>query len=114
MSFVNRKGRTLAHKKMVTRQQISDVLSYGYITTTKSYGKNTQRFLERLITLSKEDTLEHKREAASILLPTTKYKKDELLKKLFTEIATTYKNRNGGYSRLLKLREENRVILSLV
>nr|WP_014272972.1 50S ribosomal protein L17 [Mycoplasma haemocanis] len=114
MSFINRKGKTPSHRNMVTRQQISDVISYGHIVTTKRYGKDTQRSLERLITLSKNSSLENKRRADSILLGTSKYKKEELIKKLFEEIGPKYRERKGGYSRLLKLATENRVILSLV
>lgn len=99
---------------MVVRQQVSDVLSYGYIVTTKSRAKLTQRCLEKIITLSKVNSLVNKREVSSVILRTTKYTKDELMKKVFIEISDKYKNREGGYSRLLNLKKENRAILSLV
>lgn len=114
MSFIPKKGKDSAWRKMTVRQQVSDVLSYGHIVTTKSRGKDTQRCLERIVTLSKNNSLEHIREVASVIIGTSKYNKSELLKRIFTDIADRYKDRQGGYSRLLKLKQENRVILSLV
>ncbi|GCE63951.1 50S ribosomal protein L17 [Candidatus Mycoplasma haematohominis] len=114
MSYINRRGVNTSTRKMTTRQQISDVFSYGYIITTKSRGKLTQRYLERMITLSKRGTLADRRRVASVILRTSKYEKDQLLNKIFTDIAKKYKDRNGGCTRLLKLQEKDRVVLSLV
>ncbi|WP_216083112.1 50S ribosomal protein L17 [Candidatus Mycoplasma haematohominis] len=114
MSYINSLGVNTSTRKMTTRQQISDVFSYGYIITTKSRGKLTQRYLERMITLSKRGTLADRRRVASVILRTSKYEKDQLLNKIFTDIAKKYKDRNGGCTRLLKLQEKDRVVLSLV
>lgn len=104
----------MARRKMIIRQQVSDVFSYGYITTTKTQGKATQRCLERLITLSKRGTLSDKRRIASVVLSTSSHDKDALLRKIFTEISDRYRERNGGYSRILKLESKDMVLLSLV
>lgn len=103
MSFQNKKGKTKAWRKMVTRQQVSDVIAYGKIITTHTKAKETQRHVDRIITLAKKDTLASRRQAASILLNTTKGDADVILKKLFNEIGPKYKDRNGGYTRVLKL-----------
>ncbi|WP_391592165.1 LSU ribosomal protein L17p [[Mycoplasma] cavipharyngis] len=103
MSYINKKGRTSAVNKMISRQQVSDVLSYRQIITTHTQAKITQVFLEKLITLARKDTLESRRKAASFLLKTKKFSKDELLHQLFSVISPEYADRNGGYSRVLKL-----------
>lgn len=103
MSFQNKEGKTSAWRKMVIRQQVSDVLSYGRITTTLTKAKETRRHVEKVITLAKKNTLASRRKAASILLGTQKFSADELLKKLFNEIGPKYKNRKGGYTRIYKL-----------
>lgn len=103
MSFQNKPGKTRAWRKMVTRQQVSDVLAYGKIITTHTKAKETQRHVDRTITLAKKNTLASRRKAASILLGTSKLDAEKLLKKLFDDIGPKYKNRNGGYTRVLKL-----------
>ncbi len=103
MSFINKPGKTRSWRKMVTRQQVTDVIAYGQIITTISKAKETQRHVDRIITLAKKNTLSSRRSAASILLKNKKYSRDELLKKLFNEIGPKYMNRNGGYTRVLKM-----------
>lgn len=103
MSYINKLGKTRSWRKMVTRQQVSDVLSYDSIVTTHTKAKETQRHVERLITIAKKNSLAAKRRAEAILIKTTKHSKDDLIKKLFNEIAPKYKDRPGGYTRVLKL-----------
>ncbi len=103
MSYINKPGKTRSWRKMVTRQQVSDVLSYESIVTTHTKAKETQRHVERLITVAKNDTLAARRKAESILMTTSKYSKSDLIKRLFSEIAPKYKDRPGGYTRVLKL-----------
>ncbi len=103
MSYQNKKGKTSAWKKMVRRQQISDVIAYGKITTTVTKAKETQRHVDRIITLAKKNTLASRRQAAAILLNNQKYDADALLKRLFEVVGPKYKDRHGGYTRVLKL-----------
>ncbi len=103
MSFINKLGKTRAKRKMIVRQQVTDVLAYGQIITTHTKAKETQRHVDRIITLAKKNTLASRRSAAAILLNNQKYNKDDLLKKLFNEIGPKYIKRNGGYTRVLKL-----------
>lgn len=103
MSFQNKPGKTSAWRKMVIRQQVSDVLAYGRITTTLIKAKETKKHVDKMITLAKKNTLASRRQAASILLNTSTMSADELLKKLFSEYGPKYKTRNGGYCRVLKL-----------
>ncbi len=103
MSYINKKGKTTSWRQMVIRQQVSDVIAYGKIITTVTKAKETKRHVDKIITLGKEDTIANRRAAAAILLNTKEATKDELVKKLFDEIAKKYKTRNGGYTRVLKL-----------
>lgn len=103
MSYINKKGRTSAVNKMITRQQVADVLSYRQIRATHAQAKITQVHLEKLITLARGNSLAAKKRAAAFLLGTKLFSKDELLRELFEVIAPKYQNRAGGYSRVLKL-----------
>lgn len=103
MSYINKPGKTRAWRKMVSRQQVSDVISYGSIVTTKTKAKETQRHVDHIITLAKKNTLASRRAAAAILMNTKDLSADQLLQKLFNDIGPKYANRNGGYTRVIKL-----------
>ena len=66
MSFINKLGKTRAKRKMIVRQQVTDVLAYGQIITTHTKAKETQRHVDRIITLAKKNTLASRRSAAAI------------------------------------------------
>ncbi|MDR2568060.1 MAG: 50S ribosomal protein L17 [Mycoplasmataceae bacterium] len=102
MSYVNKKGKTTASRLMIIRQQVSDVISYGKIITTKTKAKETQKHVEKLITLAKLGTLEAKRRIMSVILDTKTAERQKLLEKLLG-IAKKYKDRQGGYTRVLNL-----------
>ena len=82
MSFINKKGKTRSWRKIVTRQQVTDVIAYGKIITTHTKAKETQRHVDKIITLAKQNTLASRRQAAAILYNNQKYTKDEFLKLL--------------------------------
>ncbi|CCE66748.1 50S ribosomal protein L17 [Candidatus Mycoplasma haematominutum] len=113
MSYQPKRAVDSARRKMITRQQCSDLISYGAITTKLSCARSTQRYLEKLITISKKDNLVTRRKAYSILLRTPKYTQQELVKKLFEELAKKYQTRKGGYTRLLRT-AEGKFIVQLV
>ena len=103
-------------------------IRHGYVHTTLHRAKELQRLVEKLITLSKEDTLHARREARKVLVghstsspkpakalagktPAEKIailqrmsliNGEDLVKHLFDEIGPRYKNRNGGYTRVVK------------
>lgn len=106
MSFVNKPGKTTAWRKMVIRQQVSDVIAYGQIKTTITKAKETQKHVDKLITLAKNDSLANDRKMRSILLNTKSLNVDQLVKKAHT-IAKKYANRKGGYTRVLRLDERD-------
>ncbi|MCF0217545.1 MAG: 50S ribosomal protein L17 [Malacoplasma sp.] len=103
MSYINKDGKTSAWRKMVIRQQVSEVIANNQIVTTLTKAKETKRHVDKIITLAKKNTLASRRDAAAILLDTSISTKDQLLKKLFNDLQKKYKTRNGGYTRILKL-----------
>ena len=102
MSFVITKRKDSAYKKMVLRQQVTDVVAYGQIKTTLAQAKEVKKHVDKLITLAKKNTLATKRKILSIILNNKKYNRQSLLKKL-AEQAKKYANRKGGYTRVIRL-----------
>ena len=90
-------GRTSAHRNMMLRNLVTDLLKYGKIETTEMRAKETRRIAEKMITLGKRGDLHARRQAASYLLD------EDVVTKLFEDIAPKYADRNGGYTRILKL-----------
>jgi len=92
-------GRPTAHRKAMLRNIVTDLFREGRITTTDSRAKEARREAEKLITLAKRgaDDLHARRQVMAYLYDET------VAKKLFDEIAPKYAERNGGYTRILKL-----------
>ena len=79
------------------RNLVTSLLEHERIETTVSKAKEARRVAERMITLGKKGTLHARRRAASVIL------KKSVVKKLFDEIAPRYEDRNGGYTRILRV-----------
>ena len=93
----NALSRTTAHRRAMLRNMVTSLFRFERITTTKAKAKEARRKAEKLLTRAKVDSVHNRREVA-------KYIADEkVLNKLFTEIAPRMKERNGGYTRVLKL-----------
>ena len=90
-------GRPTAHRKAMLRNIVTDLFREGRITTTKFRAKEAGREAEKLITLAKRGDLHARRQVLAYVYDET------VVKKLFDEIAPNYSNRNGGYTRILKL-----------
>ena len=90
-------GKDSAHRKSMLRNQTTDLLRYGRIQTTLDRAKETRRMAEKMITLGKRGDLHAKRQAYSYLTD------EAVVVKLFDEIAPKYEDRDGGYTRILKL-----------
>jgi large subunit ribosomal protein L17 len=75
---------------------VTSLLKEERIETTEDRAKDLRRIAERMISLGKQGNLHAKRQALSYLFDET------VVKKLFDEIAPKYKERNGGYTRILK------------
>jgi large subunit ribosomal protein L17 len=90
-------GRPTAHRKAMLRNLVTDLLREGRITTTEMRAKEAGRMAEKMITLGKRGDLHARRKALSYIYS------EDVVTKLFNEIAGKYQDRNGGYTRILKL-----------
>ena len=92
-------GRDSAHRKAMLRNLVTELLREGRITTTEMRAKEARRMAEKMITLGKrgQDDLHARRLALAYIYD------EDVVKKLFDEIAPNYDDRNGGYTRILKL-----------
>ncbi len=90
-------SRTTAHRRAMSRNMVTSLFRFERITTTKAKALEVRKAAEKLITRSKIDSVHNRRQAARFI-------QDEIvLTKLFTEIGPRMKERNGGYTRVLKL-----------
>ncbi len=90
-------SRTTAHRRAMSRNMVTSLFRYERITTTKSKALEVRKAAEKLITRAKIDSVHNRREAAKFI------QDKKILNKLFTEIGPRMKERNGGYTRVLKL-----------
>ena len=90
-------GRTSDHRKAMLRAMVTFLLENGKIETTVTRAKEVRSEAEKMITLGKKDDLHSKRQVFAYVT------KESVSKKLFDEIAPNYSDRNGGYTRMIKL-----------
>ena len=90
-------GRTSDHRKAMLRAMVTYLLETGKIETTVTRAKEVRAMTEKMITIAKEDNLHAKRQVYSFVT------KETVATKLFDELAPTYKETNGGYSRIIKI-----------
>jgi large subunit ribosomal protein L17 len=90
-------GRDSAHRKSMLRNLVTDLFREGRITTTQDRAREAGRQAEKLITLAKRGDLHARRQVLSYIFD------EDVVTKLFDEIAPGYAERNGGYTRILKL-----------
>ena len=90
-------GRETAHRKAMLRNLVTDLLREGRISTTECRAKEARREAEKMITLAKRGDLHARRLVFAYVYDET------VVTKLFEEIAPKYADRNGGYTRILKL-----------
>ena len=97
MSGYRKLGRPSAHRKSMLRNLVTDLFREGRIQTTDCRAKEARREAEKLITLAKRGDLHARRQVLAYVFDET------VVTKLFEEIAPKYEDRNGGYTRILKL-----------
>ncbi len=90
-------SRTTAHRRAMSRNMVTSLFRYERITTTKAKALEVRKSAEKLITRAKVDSVHNRREVAKFI------QDEKILTKLFTEISPRMKERNGGYTRVLKL-----------
>ena len=98
-------GRLSHQRKAMLRDLATDLIINERITTTEARAKELRRSVEKLITLGKRGDLHARRQAAAVLRQKQVNVEDNqttALQKLFSDIAPRYKDRNGGYTRIIK------------
>ena len=98
MSQKNRKlGRTSDQRRAMLRAMVTYLLENGKIKTTVTRAKEVAPVAEKMITLAKTNTLASYRQALSYIT------KEDVANKLFKEIGPKYADRNGGYTRVVRI-----------
>lgn len=90
-------GTTPAHRKSLLRNLAIEVIDHGKMKTTHTKCKAVQAYVEKLITLGKEDTVANRR------LAQVRLNNKSAVQKLFTDVGPRFKERKGGYTRVLKM-----------
>lgn len=100
-------GRTSAHRKAMLRNLVTALIVHGRIETTVTRAKEVRSLAEKMITFGKKGDLAARRNAAKFMQPVAVKTEDGAsqlaLKKLFEEVAPKYADRNGGYTRILRV-----------
>lgn len=89
--------RTSDHRKAMLRGMVTLLLEKGKIVTTVARAKEVRSAAEKMITLGKAGTLHTKRQVYGYIT------KEDVAKKLFDDIAPKYADKNGGYTRIIKI-----------
>ena len=89
-------GRASDHRKSMLRGMVTYLLESGRIETTVTRAKEVRAMAEKMITLGKKSDLAAYRQAMSFIT------REDVCKKLFKEIAPSYAERNGGYTRIIR------------
>ena len=90
-------GRTTAQRKAMMRGMVTLLLENGQVETTLTRAKEIRSIAEKMITLGKKNTLASRRAALAYIT------KEEVVTKVFVELAPLYAERNGGYTQIYKL-----------
>jgi large subunit ribosomal protein L17 len=90
-------GRTMEHRKAMSRNLVTSLLDHGRIETTEAKGKELRRWAERVITAAKTDNVAARRAVDAIV------EDREVTERLFSKLMPRIKDRPGGYTRVLKI-----------
>ncbi|MEH7223749.1 50S ribosomal protein L17 [Bacillus sp. JJ1566] len=98
-------GRTSAQRKALLRDLTTDLIINERIETTEARAKELKSVVEKMITLGKRGDLHARRQAAAYIRNEVANEEtgEDALQKLFSDIATRYEERQGGYTRIMKL-----------
>src|SRR5512143_2425274 len=90
-------GRTSMHRKHMLANLVCSLVEHNQVRTTVAKAKAARPLAEKCVTLGKKGTLHHRRRAVALL------RQERIVKRLFAEIAPRFQQRNGGYTRIIKL-----------
>ena len=97
MATLRKLGRPTDQREAMLRSLVTNFLKHGRIETTFHRAKETKNIAEKMITHAKRGDLHARRQVLAYVYD------EDVVKKLFDEIAPKYAERNGGYTRILKL-----------
>ena len=93
-------GRETRIRRSILAGLTKNVIMNGYVVTTEARAKEVRKFVDKMITYGKDGSLVARRKALAFL-----HNDNEVVSKVFNELAKTYETRNGGYTRIIKLKE---------
>ena len=93
-------GRETRIRRSILAGLTKDVIMHESVVTTEARAKEVRKFVEKMITYGKRGTLVSRRKALAFL-----HNDNEVVEKIFSDLAKRYENRNGGYTQILKLNE---------
>lgn len=96
MPVIRKLGKTTDQRIAMLRQQVTDLLDKGNMETTVTRAKEIAPLAEKMITLGKKNTLASRRQAMSFIT------REDVMTKVFKELAPRYSERNGGYTRITR------------
>ncbi len=93
-------GRETRIRRSILAGLTKDVIMHESVVTTEARAKEVRKFVDKMITYGKKGTLVARRKALAFL-----HNDKDVTNKIFNELAKRYENRNGGYTRLIKIAE---------
>jgi large subunit ribosomal protein L17 len=93
----SRLGRTTSHRKAMLRTMVTSLLKHEKIKTTDTKAKELKKVAEKMISLGKRGDLHARRQAAAFV------RERDIVGKLFGELSGRYRDRSGGYTRIIKM-----------
>ncbi|HTR42462.1 MAG TPA: 50S ribosomal protein L17 [Pseudomonadales bacterium] len=94
-------GRTSEHRNAMLANLVCSLITHKRVTTTLAKAKAARSVAEKMVTLGKKGTVHHRRLAVARL------HQEDAAKILFKDIAPAFKDRNGGYTRIIKMNQRN-------
>ncbi|WP_188456399.1 50S ribosomal protein L17 [Virgibacillus oceani] len=96
-------GRTTDARMALLRNLASDLIIHERVETTEAKAKELKSVVDKMITLGKRGDLHARRQAAAYLYNQEANEDENVIQKLFNDVAARYEDRQGGYTRVLKL-----------
>ena len=90
-------SRPTSQRMLVYRTQVTDLIRHERLRTTEAKAKEVQGMMEKVITLGKKGTLNHRRQALGFVTD------ENMVRKVFDELAQRYASRAGGYTRVVRM-----------
>lgn len=90
-------SRPTGQRMLMYRTQVTDLIRHERIRTTEAKAKEVQGMVEKIITLGKKGTLNHRRQALAFVTD------ESMVRKVFDELAQRYAARPGGYTRVVRV-----------